>query len=230
MFGIPDQGHVVRLTRTAAFACIAALLSGCASTRDYFTDRGRDAADVLTLTVGAGVGAKARVGPVHAGLGFFKDWAGLRGGEAAEIWSGSMDVVFPMLVPCGAPLEKYGPLKIFVMCFDMEILQVSPSAALRGKEFQAFSFIPFWVPVVAITANLGGNDDFSVAEGSLHAPADRASRDRIPKPWYYCTQIEAVAGLGGSVRVGFNPGELLDFILGWALLDIFDDDIARKGR
>ncbi len=37
-------------------------------------------------------------------------------------------------------------------------------------------------------------------------------------------QIEAVAGIGPSVRLGFNPAEALDFTLGWFGLDIFGDD------
>ena len=41
----------------------------------------------------------------------------------------------------------------------------------------------------------------------------------------YLTQVEAVVGLGPSIRLGFNPGELLDFILGWVTLDIFNDDL-----
>jgi hypothetical protein len=31
-----------------------------------------------------------------------------------------------------------------------------------------------------------------------------------------------------NVRCGFNPGELLDFILGWTTIDIFKDDIAGR--
>jgi len=43
------------------------------------------------------------------------------------------------------------------------------------------------------------------------------------------TQIEAVFGLGFTVRAGFNPGELLDFLLGWFGIDIYGDDLeARK--
>ena len=45
--------------------------------------------------------------------------------------------------------------------------------------------------------------------------------------WY---QIEAVAALGPSVRLGFNPGELVDFLLGFATVDIFNDDLAAKER
>jgi len=39
------------------------------------------------------------------------------------------------------------------------------------------------------------------------------------------------SSLGGTVRLGFNPGELLDFILGWTTIDIYGDDIeARKQK
>ncbi|MCU0612913.1 MAG: hypothetical protein MUE60_14135 [Candidatus Eisenbacteria bacterium] len=43
-------------------------------------------------------------------------------------------------------------------------------------------------------------------------------------PHFY-TQIEVAAGLGPSLRVGFNPGELLDFLFGLSGADLFGDDI-----
>ena len=43
------------------------------------------------------------------------------------------------------------------------------------------------------------------------------------QPEYY-TQIDVVLGILGTVRFGFNPGELIDFILGWSTLDIYRDD------
>jgi len=48
-----------------------------------------------------------------------------------------------------------------------------------------------------------------------------------PAPYYY-TQIECVIGFLGTIRLGFNPGELLDFVLGWTTLDIFNDDVTRR--
>ena len=51
----------------------------------------------------------------------------------------------------------------------------------------------------------------------------------MPDASYY-TQIEAVVGAGPSVRLGFNPGELLDFILGWTTIDIYKDDLERSKR
>lgn len=48
-------------------------------------------------------------------------------------------------------------------------------------------------------------------------------------PWNanipYYTQIDAVIGVGGSLRLGFNLGELIDFLLGWTTIDIFSDDV-----
>jgi hypothetical protein len=41
----------------------------------------------------------------------------------------------------------------------------------------------------------------------------------------YWTQIEVVLGVGGTLRLGFNPGELVDFTLGWFGIDIYGDDI-----
>ena len=45
-----------------------------------------------------------------------------------------------------------------------------------------------------------------------------------PARW---TQIEVAVGLLGGVRLGFNPGELFDFILGFFGEDIYGDDLAR---
>jgi hypothetical protein len=73
---------------------------------------------------------------------------------------------------------------------------------LRGKDINAFG--PFITP-----------------NGSM------AHSHVSNNPAHY-TQIEAVAGLGLSIRLGFNPGELLDFLLGFAAIDIFNDDIAGK--
>ena len=44
------------------------------------------------------------------------------------------------------------------------------------------------------------------------------------------TQIDIVGGIGGTLRLGFNPGELLDFILGWTTIDIYNDDLEQRKR
>ena len=57
----------------------AILAFGCAS--PYMAHRGRDAGDIFTATIGAGLGAKARVGPVNVGLYLGGDKLGWRGGS-----------------------------------------------------------------------------------------------------------------------------------------------------
>ena len=55
----------------------------------------------------------------------------------------------------------------------------------------------------------------------LMAPEDDKG-DAIIHPFY--TGIEVCGGPIATVRFGANPGELLDFFLGWFGVDIFADD------
>jgi hypothetical protein len=67
-----------------------------------------------------------------------------------------------------------------------------------------------------------------LGHGELPIPFFR--RPLYPKrscPAYF-TQIEATGGILGTVRLGFNPGELIDFLLGWGTVDIYKDDIETK--
>ena len=67
---------VLRLILLLGAATIA---TGCAT--PYMKDRGRDAADIFTASIGYGGGVKARVGPVNPGLFLEVDVAGFRGGS-----------------------------------------------------------------------------------------------------------------------------------------------------
>jgi hypothetical protein len=49
------------------------------------------------------------------------------------------------------------------------------------------------------------------------------SRSPLFHPYY--SQIEVCVGLWRSMRIGVNPGEFADFLLGWVGIDFFDDDI-----
>ena len=87
-------------------------------------------------------------------------------------------------------------------------LAVWPTAGLRGKSFAALGL-------------LGLSGVFCNATNGV------VWRQSIP----YYTQVEVVLGLGSHLRLGLNPGELLDFVLGWTTIDIFGDDHeARKQR
>jgi hypothetical protein len=72
----------------------------------------------------------------------------------------------------------------------------------RGKNYNAWGYVPF------VTTGF---------------------EDTETNPAYF-TQIEVVGGFGLVLRLGFNPGELLDFVLGWATVDIYGDDSATKNQ
>ena len=159
-------------------------LSGCAT--PYMIDRGRDAADIFTATVGVGVGAKARVGPLAAGLILESDITGLRGGA----------LHLPDFRGPSGPTSMFpSDFDAFGLLVGVEHFTSGPAVTSeRHKTFTAESRWPFII-------------------------APRKSRD-----WSYYTQIEVSGGILGAARLGFNPGELLDFILGWAHCDIMSDD------
>ena len=55
-------------------------------------------------------------------------------------------------------------------------------------------------------------------------------KTRAKKHCAHMYQIDIVAALGLSLRLGFNPAELLDFALGWFGPDIIDDDMEAKKK
>ena len=179
-----------------------ASMAGCAS--PYMTDRGRDAADIFTATAGVGAGGKARVGPLHLGLLFNCAEAGLRGGE----------------VVVSRPFEKSElgtpkSLDMLFFAYGLEAFEGGPLAPDRGKCFQSVTFVYLTAPAPE-----------SIVYGKTTKRA--SGRHAVYSPAPYWTEIEACVGLGGTLRLGFNPGELLDFILGWTTLDIFGDDLESK--
>ena len=188
-----------KIRRAVGFAVLlvaTAGLAGCSTA--YWSDRGRDAADIFTATVGVGFGARARVGPLHAGLFYGGDKAGLRGGELRSYSLRGDDWFSVATMECTVfSAEHFG------------------YAEARGKDYGAFGY-----PLVSFVCDPKSNDfppriSITSRNGALH-------------PYY--TQIEIEAGLFGGIRLGFNPGELLDFILGWTTIDIFKDDIGAKAE
>ena len=202
---------------------VAATVSGCASAGGYWKDRGRDAADIFTCAVGTGIGMSARVGPVSAApLLVFNDMGGLRGGHC--FWMGminpfgdgdsySVDMGFLWVhgmafFPCDEEPE-FGTI-------DMNEFQ---QLKMRGKVFRN---APVWLWQDMITFP----PFFSLAE----KPKKRGILSDATYPAYFYTQAEVVLAVGGGMRLGANPGELVDFLLGFATVDIFDDDLAAKAR
>ena len=172
---------------------LAAASTGCAE-KGYLADRGRDALDVFTLTIGPGLGAGARVGPLHAGLGVQIDMVGMRGG-AVDVW----EIGHGMSVT----------IETTVYSTDRFPYGESRQPEERNKTFEAFGY-----PLISyIPQKTVGTGEKAVEQHTSYS---------------YYTQIEAFAGAIGGLRVGFNPGELIDFLLGWTTLDIYNDDLGAR--
>ncbi len=177
--------------------CLVAFLPGCAESR-YFVDRTRDAGDIVSLTAGVGLGAKARTGPIHIGLLWYQGTLGYSYGWVD--WGNEMD-------------------------FDWTAgtFEFSDLGSDRGKEYGASGGIPTFLSDSRATAFpfLSAIDNSIVYKES--------HRDPLFDPFY--SQIEICGGMVGCMRLGVNPGELADFVIGWFGVDFFDDDIGIiKGK
>ena len=168
---------------------------GCASS-GYLTARCRDASDVFTVAVGVGVGAKIRVGPIAPGLIVCHDFAGLRAGTC--FLGNNNPLESDVAAPFPITLRSWDNKMSFG--HDVFSLQLFNQATERPQE----SFI------------VQRNKDVVIMNPLPCIALGKHACDY--------TQIEAVVGVGGSLRLGFNAGELMDFILGWTTLDIYHDD------
>ena len=168
---------------------------GCASA--YWADRGNDLKDVVTLAVGLGLGAKARVGPLQAPLIVQSDYAGLRCGE----WFASpmRHDYWTYVSEAGRVVE--GPIPLYYREYDAlysgyEVFEPGGLAEARRKNVAAQGMGPF-------------------------------NFEKSRRNYGYYTQVEATVGAVVSLRVGLNPGELLDALAGFTTVDLLGDDVKR---
>ena len=190
-----------------------ATMTGCASTGAYFADRGRDAADIVTVAVGAGVGVKTRIGPLHAGLGFHSDMLGLRGGQVLcgsfADYGGDAESPFPAI-----------PMRCVFMCSVEDFYRIDEGwqddpITQRHKIYHAWNFSPFITTQFEPTRprTISGTNEVDNGTYLFHP---------------YWTQIDLMGDAIVGCRVGLNPGELIDFLFGWFGVDMFDDDLNTK--
>lgn len=162
--------------------------------------RANDWNDVVTGTVGEGFGVKVRVGPIQTGLYTGNDMAGLRSGVKGNNWGRIANYDYYWLF--------YGKEH-----FDGWMDNRTPLA--RRKVVAAKSFFPCFVRPEAMSPY--AKEDIFMGEKKL----TDGSRNHA-----YWSQIEIAIGLGDSLRLGFNPGELLDAVCGHFGADIYGDDVT----
>jgi hypothetical protein len=189
-----------QLTRLAVLLLWAVASTGCSSLSGYLVDRGRDAADVLTVSVGVGAIGQIRLGPLPVGILDTSDVVGLRYGETfCRAFSGEKAEEHDVLLATipAAPVTLFGAM------VGLGIAATWKSYFERLDNYRMYE------------------NNFPLSETQL---LRNKGTELLSSP--NCYQVEGVIGLGVTLRAGVNTGELLDFILGWSTLDIFKDDIG----
>jgi hypothetical protein len=186
-------------TRWVYLFCIAIVFSGYVAPRAYFKDRLWDSGDIVTLTTGIGLGAQVRTGPAHVGcLKYNVDRYGWRNG-----WP---------------KIAKIDVFYFYTVDWTFLTTDLNVTGEERGKGFKIVGgFVDAtdpkpWAVGLPFLSSLeyGGDPEFN----PLFHP--------------YYSQAEVCLGLLGSMRAGINPGEFVDFLLGWVGIDFFDDDIELE--
>ena len=201
------------LAGSLSWLALGALLAcGCRST-GYLAERRRDLADVATATAGVGIGAKLRLGPVHlTPLMLNLDLAGLRGGEWFHIPDLAMAVA--------QPPQEVGAVWWSSCIWDL------PEGCLNHERLRQRGKAYIATPL-RLSQDAGLYSLMTDTPPFVSVPRLAWKRERVRLPRYsaaYQTQIELSLAVGGSLRLGLNPGEFVDFLLGWFGPDLYDDD------
>lgn len=191
------------------------LLCGC--TTDYWNDRGNDVMDIFTFTGGTGFGAAFRGGPLHAGLGFYDEGCGLRGGcigQKGELVSAT--------VPVKEGLKNYR---------NETVKKYTYPVGVTGEYTFGYSE-DFYAGRTANKSFVSADNPDLIFYGYplfCGAACPMENQDEVPFLLPYYTQFDVMgAGLFGF-RFGLNPGEMLDFLFGFTTLDIYLDDSPVGG-
>ncbi len=224
------------------------LVAGCSST-GYMADRGRDAADIFTLTLGVGTGVKLRAGPVILAAEQNSDLIGLRSGKF--FWDGNgliLNDEFYLPIPINPvfPIkDKYKinrnnsrrPAKTYQKqperklkdAISKEDIQKTKQKIQREKDLEKWGD---WQKQPTKWSNMFGDEKFSHGVSSISNKRNKDVASRSPFPFIvkgkkapFYTEIEGIVGIIFSIHAGVNVGEITDFILGWVGIDIYDDDL-----
>ena len=200
------------------------LLSGCASSQ-YGKNRRQDLADVFTLALGAGTGIQARVGAVQLAAINQADIVGLKAGCGfvdGENLHENEQVYHAFPRPAKPNFNDEAVRDAFIK-------GKGNAMDLRGEE--SLLHIPMyqrrWYSAF-------GHELFN--PGPSYSAANRRKTIAARSPFFgytkliaenpaYYTQLELAVGVGLTIRLGFNPGELLDLLVGFASLDLYGDDL-----
>jgi len=200
--------------------CLLGTAPGCKAFNAYMTDRGRDFSEIARVQVGfgAGLGVSAQAGPVaHAGFGvgvipyeFGVGWVygtGYAFGlNSIELMDSEIYWPFTWIPVGGDPLGAG---------FHTAGDGIGPRGA-GGHRHVCYGLMP-------------GLVGYEPDSGVMHWTPRGFDADRYGHIHSWDVEASVYAGFLVA-RVGFSPGEFLDFLLGWFGVDIANDDTAAQER
>jgi len=216
--------------------------AGCA-TNGFLAARGQDAADVFTLTIGTGAGAKGRVGPVQVALIENADLAGLRAGALFADGDGLVvndEIYAPIPIHSVVPSwlrrrGRRGVARVPALSGRRSLQARRDRATVEALREKALE--DRWITSRSKWTRLFGEEAFSHGLNSLSARRNKNQLAKSPVPVVsigatapHYTQVEVAGGFLFTVRAGCNLGELLDFLVGWCGADLYGDDEPRPGN
>ena len=236
-----NRTTVLFLTTCLLFAAV-----GCSSGKNYWQNRKDDAMDIFTLTVGGGFGVKIQAGLLQLSLHNYSPFAGMQSGElfvAPEthneffhINEGNIGVML-----LGADLEicypseraaqrgkVYGANTILLPVVFLDTKGVSKNFCNHCYWERRKIFHKQYTEYRQKTPREKQIDKAAYQKNHLPDTAEYGGKTELffRKPyWLFYSDINICAAFGGGFRTGFNFGELIDFILGWSLIDIAEDDL-----
>lgn len=239
-----------RLARGVSLIGALVLAAGCNSA--YVRNRAMDARDVFTVQAESqSYGAALRVGPLKAGLSYKSAEGrslGLRGGETGESYSADFTAFF-----FGADYFSSAPIRFDSWRPEPRETSETADKAQPAEEEKAADEVgeadtagEVNEVIAADAANAATDADpaapettarsrmrnkefralapFGTEKAAHRARSLARDEDVDWAPPAYFTQLEVSLGLYGGVRLGINPGELLDLLLGLFTIDLYSDD------
>ena len=237
----------------AATAALLLCCAGCSTGRDYWSNRLDDARDIVSFTVGPGFGVKAQAGPIQADSFYnYSPACGVRGGEflagghdaGYHVCEGNTGVPLPF---CNAEIFYPGRraadrgkaycamtplLPVFILSPDAHSTTYCNSCAWGRKSarFKAEREKYAKLPPEERPQHRGKRAPLTEAEMlAVKTAWEKAFPPELPfdgrRAWYKYSDIEVTAAVFVGFSFGINPGELLDFLAGFAGLDLYRDDL-----
>ena len=222
----------MRFRLLAALGLATALGGGCnTAVGNYFANRARDFGECWRAEAGLGIGLGAGVRALGVGpLGFsFSNWG-------REFTVGAVyGELLPSVEPTQTPWSTELVLGFMGGTFTnrrVAAFSALPSGGKHGTLGDPeYGVIGLVVPALCGARVWEGPEGKPSVIGWIwSAPPPRGAGASPPPRWWsgsalHAFDVEAHAfALVVGVRVGFSPGEFVDFVLGWFGLDIAGDD------